>query len=244
MFPIKLQALIPVIPLFFMAFNYDNSAPRKVMYFHSLKSLDKSDSPRQINMLRPDGMGKALVDGMLFTYKNRGAKQVSISGNFSGWNPERMNRSNNGIWYYFLPAGDSGRNLRYKFLVDGTWIMDPVNPDRDDDGRGSYLSVTEPMMKNEGRQVSYRKIGSSIEFRIYRPTAAFISLVGDFNNWNPEQDLLSRGKDGIWRLKKKLFPGTYRYKYIVDGDWVPDIYNRKSAADNAGEICSVIDITR
>ena len=240
----KLQALIPVIPLFFMAFNYDGAAPRKSMYYYGLNSLSRSDSPQYLNMIRPDGIGKTLTDGILFTYKNRGAKQVSISGNFSGWRPERMNRSDNGVWYYFLPAGEGRQNIRYKFLVDGTWIMDPANPDRDDDGRGSYLSLVEPMIKTEGRQVSYRKIGSSIEFRIYRPTAAFISLVGDFNHWNPEQDLLSRGKDGIWRLRKKLFPGKYRYKYVVDGEWVPDIYNIKSASDNTGEICSVIEVSR
>ncbi len=240
----NLQAIIPVIIIFFMGFNYENKSSQRLMYYYSLKSLNRSDSPQKLNMIRPDGIGKTLTDGILFTYKNRGAAQVFISGDFSGWNPERMNRSDNGVWYYFLPAGDGRGSIRYKFLVDGTWIMDPSNPDRDDDGRGSYLSVVESMIKNEGRQVSYRKIGDSIEFRIYRPTATFISLVGDFNHWNPEQDLLGKGKDGIWRLRKRLSPGTYRYKYIVDGDWVPDIYNIKSASDAAGEICSVIEVTR
>ena len=120
-----------------------------------------------------------------------------------------MKRSDNGIWYHFLPAASAKRDITYKYLVDGIWTPDPLNADRIDDRMGSYLSVAEPVVKTEGKQVSWRTVGrNAIEFRIYRPEASFISLVGDFNNWNPEDDILAKGQDGIWRLRKKLFPGT------------------------------------
>jgi 1,4-alpha-glucan branching enzyme len=243
----KCKALAAIIPLLFLAFNYDDGRHKNV-YYSSLKTLKQADSPQTIKLYhsgRRSGQSMLATDGILFTYKNRGARDVQISGSFCSWKPKPMERSENGVWYYFLSAGESGRNITYKYLVDGIWIMDPQNPERVDDHMGSYLSVTEPPVKSEGRFVSWRNIGGkAVEFRLYKPAASMVALVGDFNNWNPEDDLLSKGEDGIWRLRKKLFPGTYRYKFIIDGEWLPDLYNANSGSDDTGEICSIIEIKK
>lgn len=244
----KVKALIPIIPILLLAFNYENKDEMRILYFQSLKFIKKSESPQKVKMIRTDhsgGVGKMIEEGVLFSYNNRGAKRVYISGNFSGWKPMKMMRSDNGIWYYFMNADAGNKSITYKFLVDGYWIMDPQNTDRIDDGMGSYVSVADTFIKTEGTQVTYRIIEKNrVEFRIYRPRAEFVSIVGDFNYWNPENDLLTKGKDGIWRLHKKLYPGIYRYKYIIDGEWVPDLYNGKSGSDNTGEICSIIEIRK
>jgi 1,4-alpha-glucan branching enzyme len=242
-----LKSLSILAPLLLLAFNYDNGALDTV-YYNNLKILKKADAPQNVRMIHTgsrSGQSTLSSDGVLFTYRNRGARTVSISGSFSGWKTIPMDRSDNGIWYYFLPAGEKSRRVTYKYLVDGIWIMDPLNPDRIDDRMGSYLSVAEPGVRAEGPRVSWRRIDHNmIEFRTYRPGASMVSLVGDFNHWNPEDDLLARGRDGIWRLRKKLFTGVYRYKYIVDGEWVPDIYNQESGSDDNGELCSIIEIKK
>jgi 1,4-alpha-glucan branching enzyme len=242
----KVKALILIVPFLLLAFNYEKNSGLRTLYFQSLKFLKQADPPQKVMMVRTDhssGGGPMLEHGVLFTYKNREAKRAYISGNFSGWKPRRMLRSDHGVWYYFLSSEREERSIEYKYLVDDIWIMDPLNPDRMDDGMGSYISIAEPFMTSEGAQVTYRISGrNSVEFRIYKPRARFISIVGDFNNWNPENDVLARGRDGIWRLQKKLFPGVYRYKYVIDGDWAPDYYNSRSASDNTGEICSIIEI--
>jgi 1,4-alpha-glucan branching enzyme len=244
----KAKALLTVIPILLLAFNYENKDEVKTFYFQSLKFIKNSELPERVKMIRTDhtgGVGKMIEEGILFSYKNRGAKQVHVSGNFSGWKLLKMMKSENGIWYYFLSLNGGGQNIVYKFLVDGHWIMDPQNPDRIDDGMGSYLSTVETFISSEGKRVTYRSVNKNmVEFRIYQPKASFVSLVGDFNYWNPENDLLAKGKDGIWRLQKKLYPGKYRYKYIIDGEWVPDTYNSSSGSDNSGEICSVIEISK
>ena len=81
-----------------------------------------------------------------------------------------------------------------------------------------------------------------IEFRLYKPNAKFISLVGDFNNWNPEDDILRRDENGVWTIRKKLSRGIYRYNYIIDGDWTIDLFNENTASNDTGEICSLIKI--
>jgi 1,4-alpha-glucan branching enzyme len=243
----KFKFLVAVIPCLFLAFNYDNGSLKNV-YFSSLKFLKQADGPHIVQMFYSGnrrGQSMLASEGTLFTYKNRGARSVQIGGNFCDWKPAPMERSDSGIWYYFLPAGEKKREVTYKFLVDGIWIMDPLNPDRIDDRMGSYLSVAEPVEKPEGKHVTWRKIGgNTIEFRLYQPAASLVSLVGDFNHWNPEDDLLAKGRDGIWRVRKKLFPGVYRYKFIIDGEWLPDVYNSESASDDTGEVCSIIEIKK
>lgn len=243
----KCKALAVIVPFLFLAFNHDEG-PLNTVYYSSLKVLKQADSPRKITLYysgRRAGQSMLATEGILFTYKNRGARDVRVSGSFSSWRPRRMERNESGVWYYFLPAGKSGRSITYKYLVDGIWIMDPQNPERVDDHMGSYLSVAEPPVKDEGRFVSWRRMGEgAVEFRLYQPGARMVALVGDFNSWNPEDDLLSKGDDGIWRLRKKLFPGTYRYKFIIDGEWQPDLNNTNSGSDDTGEICSIIEIKK
>ena len=184
-----------------------------------------------------------IEEGVLVTFKSREAGRVDVAGNFSSWRPLRMERGNRGVWYYLITNPVKKKEIQYKFVVDGIWTSDPKNPLRAYDGNGSYLSVIESFTVPEGRHVSYRLIdGSTVEFRTWNPTARMISLVGDFNHWNPENDLLRRGTDGIWRLRKRLSKGDYRYKFIIDGRWQPDYYNGKSASDEIGGICSLIRI--
>lgn len=216
----------------------------RMEYYNSLRFLKKASAPEQLLMIMTDVSGsKSAVRGTLFTYQNRSAKSVKITGNFSEWHPEKMERSRDGIWYYFLGKSDIKNDIKYKFMADGIWISDPKNPDREDDGTGSYLSIADKPAEYEGTQVSYRlKDKNRVEFRVYSPKASFVSVVGDFNRWNPENDLLKKGKDGIWRIKKRLSPGSYRYKFVIDGEWTNDIYNSMSASDDTGSTCSMIKI--
>ena len=71
-------------------------------------------------------------------------------------------------------------------------------------------------------------------------------LVGEFNNWNPEEGIyLERQEDGSMRTELALSSGrTYEYRYLLsDGRWVND-YSAKTFADVYGysiENC-VIDV--
>lgn len=61
-------------------------------------------------------------------------------------------------------------------------------------------------------------------------------LLGDFNNWNPENALkLEKQKDGSFKTVAKLEEGkTYQYRFLLsDGRWVND-YNAQSYTNVQG----------
>jgi 1,4-alpha-glucan branching enzyme len=56
-----------------------------------------------------------------------------------------------------------------------------------------------------------------------------IALCGDFNDWSDQAHLLKARKDGSRAVTVTLAPGTYRFRYLVDGthwvnDWAADAY--------------------
>ncbi|MCL2155997.1 MAG: glycogen-binding domain-containing protein [Leptospirales bacterium] len=213
---------------------------------YNLMHLKDARAPEKIKLFITDNIGEeksSVVDGLLFTYKNRKADSVSISGNFSSWKMVKMTRGKDGVWFYFLSNSDFSGKVEYKFNVDGLWTEDPSNYLKTDDRMGSYISLSENDKPTEGPFVTYKIISKNkVLFQTYNPKARIISLVGDFNGWNPENDLMKRGHDGIWRLEKRLNAGVHRYKFIIDGKWTPDFFNSESASDNTGDLCSIVKI--
>ncbi len=240
-----IKGIIPVLSALLIASTSPFGEKKSEFYYHNLRFLKKSSPPHVMELVKIDNMThkKPLsMKGVLVTYKNRNAKNVVIAGSFSSWKLVTMDRSKNGIWYHFIEIEYLERDVRYKFNIDGIWIMDPMNSKKIDDGYGSYMSVIDRVRSDEGKYLTYRIINNMIEFRLYKPEARLISIVGDFNNWNPESDLLEKDKNGIWRLGKRLSRGMYRYKYIIDGNWTVDLYNDDTASDGVGGICSLIRV--
>lgn len=62
------------------------------------------------------------------------------------------------------------------------------------------------------------------------PEAQKITIVGDFNNWNKEDILMTRFNTGDFAVILELETGKeYRYRYLIDGshwenDWCADKY--------------------
>ena len=238
--------IVLTLTVFFAGFTPERN--QSVINYDNLSLLQRSSAPSWVRVIRVANIGNnKSVDtqGILFTYKNRRARKVEIAGSFCDWKTIPMIRGNNAVWFYLLDENIPVENLSYKFRIDGIWTMDPQNPSIEDDGIGSSISILKniPSKDENPRQTTSRVLpGKTVEFRIYRPSARMISVAGDFNRWNPENDLLERGKSGVWHLKRRLPSGSYRYRFVVDGDNTLDIYNENSSSDAAGEICSIITI--
>jgi chromosome partitioning protein len=76
------------------------------------------------------------------------------------------------------------------------------------------------------------------------PSAKEVYVVGDFNNWAMDQaHKLASKNNGRWEKKLDLKPGRYRYKFVVDGQWVTDPQNTQTESNPFGGVDSVLTIS-
>jgi 1,4-alpha-glucan branching enzyme len=62
-----------------------------------------------------------------------------------------------------------------------------------------------------------------VTFAIEAKDAGSAAVVGDFNNWNPEEGVLSKLKNGTFKATYDLFKDSiYEFKYIIDGAYIND----------------------
>jgi len=79
-----------------------------------------------------------------------------------------------------------------------------------------------------------------VAFTYKDPNATSVAVTGEFNNWNASANPLKK-QDDAWKIVLPLKPGTYQYKFVVNGtDWKEDPNNPKTADDGYGGKNSVI----
>jgi hypothetical protein len=69
--------------------------------------------------------------------------------------------------------------------------------------------------------------------------AHIVALAGSFNDWD-ESKLICGREDGAWVCRLDLEPGSYTYKFIVDGNWILDPDNPITSVDDAGNTNNVL----
>lgn len=81
----------------------------------------------------------------------------------------------------------------------------------------------------------------------FKPESAAnkVFLAGSMNGWKPDSPqyaLNDLDGDGVWEITVKLDPGSYKYKFVVDGNWTTDKANPKTAPDGYGGKNSVVEV--
>ena len=66
------------------------------------------------------------------------------------------------------------------------------------------------------------KLPAEQTFAFSAPSAMSVQLVGDFTDWQNKPVNLHKDTDGVWRGHLNLQPGTYHYRFLVDGQWRDD----------------------
>jgi 5'-AMP-activated protein kinase regulatory beta subunit len=64
--------------------------------------------------------------------------------------------------------------------------------------------------------------------------------MGDFNQWDPKVHPMKKNKSGVWEKMTLLFPGTYEYRFMVDGKWENDPENHQKRTNRFGTINNLI----
>ena len=79
-----------------------------------------------------------------------------------------------------------------------------------------------------------------ISFKLEAPEAKQVSLMGDFNNWNPKTHVMKKDKKGVWSKTILIAPGRYEYKFFVDGEWWLDPENDQTGQNTFGSTNNVL----
>lgn len=82
-----------------------------------------------------------------------------------------------------------------------------------------------------------------ILFKYNGMNARDVYLVGDFNHWKiNDESRLSRAENGQWEKKINLPEGRYKYKFVVDGEWLVDSENQEREPNSFGTLDSIIKL--
>jgi 1,4-alpha-glucan branching enzyme len=81
-------------------------------------------------------------------------------------------------------------------------------------GAGGDKEGYMPRKESDGQAPKRR-----VRFSIEAPGAKEVSLAGTFNGWEARSRLLKRDERGVWSTSLTLTPGTYEYRFLVDGEW-------------------------
>lgn len=82
---------------------------------------------------------------------------------------------------------------------------------------------------------------SRIRFTLVAPGASQVSVVGDFNGWNPTALPMHRSPDGrTWEVEVPLAPGRYAYSFVVDGALARDPTAPQARDEDLGTTNSVV----
>jgi len=79
-----------------------------------------------------------------------------------------------------------------------------------------------------------------VTFTVPAEEAKKVAVVGDFNNWNTEESILKKLKNGTFKGTFNLpKENTFEFRYLIDGDYVNESeadgyqWNDYAGAENA-----------
>jgi hypothetical protein len=101
-----------------------------------------------------------------------------------------------------------------------------ANGARDYNALAVEVEASDPNDADAGLTGDYDFEGEGLREVVVRfrdPAATDVRIAGDFNGWVPDKGVRSLiesdGPVRVWTKILKLSPGTYQYRYIVDGEW-------------------------
>jgi len=86
-------------------------------------------------------------------------------------------------------------------------------------------------------------VTKDVTFTIHADKGKAVYLAGEFNQWDPTAKKMTyKASSGIYTTTVKLAPGTYQYKFVLDGTWCADPENVNAVANDQGTFNSLITV--
>lgn len=191
--------------------------------------------PRDYEMATDNATGKH------FDFDDLNVLKVAVSGEFNGWNQQGWTMHKTGDNRYELRKPVEAFNDRvtweFKYIINGRYWAEP------DDRFGNLSKMRTLGFWREVYNLELQLLtedpngNSCFQLEGYQ-NAREVILSGSFNRWDEEQLKMKPVNNG-WKLCLDLPPGTYQYKFIIDGDWIHDPGNPERTPNEFGEYNSV-----
>ena len=148
-----------------------------------------------------------------------------------------------GVYVLDYEVPENTRVIRYRLVVDGLWVNDPLNPSSEQDDQGNLISLfmlekepTRPILNPQ------RDPDGSVTFVFRGPPGRRVTIQGDFNNWDPFVNQLIEIEPGMYRITLRLLPGGHWYRFFADGQRLLDQFNSDTAQDPDGLPVSYFEV--
>jgi 1,4-alpha-glucan branching enzyme len=91
--------------------------------------------------------------------------------------------------------------------------------------------------------LTYHKPLRPVNFICHAHQAKAVSLVGDFNHWDPAAHPMKHMPDRSWLLTLELKHGHHRYAFLVDGAITLDPLAQGVTRNDKGERVSLVPVS-
>jgi thioredoxin-related protein len=198
-------------------------------YIEKALSDDAGEEGLAVDISKPGPDTQPVV----LTAKSASATHISVVGDFNDWRPginELVRKEGTDLWevtVHLRPGIHS-----YKLLDnDGNFLDDAVIETRALNGLGTFDSV---VLVGPNPAMSPLVGEGKVTFFLYRPDAKEVAVAGEFSNWEPFTMFRNPDDEAMWGVRWDLEPGTYQYRFVIDGTWMPDPENYTPVFDPQG----------
>lgn len=94
-----------------------------------------------------------------------------------------------------------------------------------------------------GNPYSAKNNAKPVSFLCTAPQAEKVTIMGDFNDWDPDAHPMERRPDGSWGLDVPLNHGHHHYLFCVDGKSVLDPNAQGIARNEQNEKVSLVAVS-
>jgi hypothetical protein len=85
---------------------------------------------------------------------------------------------------------------------------------------------------------------NEVTLSVKAPDAKEVYLAGEFNNWKLDENSRMEQANGCWIKCLNLNTGKYRYRFVIDGNWVEDPANPLTQLNTYGTLDSLLEVKK
>jgi len=112
----------------------------------------------------------------------------------------------------------------------------------EDEAAEARLSAVRRAFSQARAQLGKRRGQRKVVLRLFGYEDRNVQLAGDFNDWIPDNGVVTRHVDGVVEKTVMLMPGAYQYRYVVDGEWQEDPSNPEVVENFSGGYNSILRV--